>query len=168
MVVTFLASTTQAPAFVSADRHATYGAIQLREGSEDTKMTDVDVLRPILVADGGVETVVGGLFGFLQDANVQIEKDIVNRQSGRANPHWHFEHDPSQAPEMAPLLERLKKAGIDYTYGPTLHPGRIEAIEKMRIRPGTHVLEVGVGTCINLGMYPRNARITIVFSSNAL
>ncbi|MBM3808690.1 MAG: methyltransferase domain-containing protein [Acidimicrobiia bacterium] len=48
----------------------------------------------------------------------------------------------------------------DYTYGPTLHPGRIEALEKMRIRPGTHVLEVGVGTGINLGMYPRAARIT--------
>ena len=48
----------------------------------------------------------------------------------------------------------------DYTYGPTLHPGRIEAIEKMRIRPGTEVLEVGVGTGINLGMYPRTARIT--------
>ena len=48
----------------------------------------------------------------------------------------------------------------DYTYGPTLHPGRIEAIEKMRIRPGTQVLEVGVGTGINLGMYPRSARVT--------
>lgn len=48
----------------------------------------------------------------------------------------------------------------DYTYGPTLHPGRIEAIEKMRIRPGTQVLEVGVGTGINLGMYPRTAHIT--------
>jgi phosphatidylethanolamine/phosphatidyl-N-methylethanolamine N-methyltransferase len=48
----------------------------------------------------------------------------------------------------------------DYTYGPTLHPGRIEALEKMRIRPGTQVLEVGVGTGINLGMYPRTARVT--------
>ncbi len=48
----------------------------------------------------------------------------------------------------------------DYTYGPTLHPGRIEALEKMRIRPGTEVLEVGVGTGINLGMYPRTAKIT--------
>ena len=27
----------------------------------------------------------------------------------------------------------------DYTYGPTLHPGRLEAIKKMRIRPGTEV-----------------------------
>jgi phosphatidylethanolamine/phosphatidyl-N-methylethanolamine N-methyltransferase len=48
----------------------------------------------------------------------------------------------------------------DYTYGPTLHPGRIEALEKMRIRPGTEVLEVGVGTGINLGMYPRTAKVT--------
>jgi phosphatidylethanolamine/phosphatidyl-N-methylethanolamine N-methyltransferase len=48
----------------------------------------------------------------------------------------------------------------DYTYGPTLHPGRIEAIKKMRIRPGTEVLEVGVGTGINLSMYPKSATIT--------
>ena len=48
----------------------------------------------------------------------------------------------------------------DYTYGPTLHPGRLEAIEKMAIRPGTHVLEVGVGTGINLALYPRNCRVT--------
>lgn len=48
----------------------------------------------------------------------------------------------------------------DYTYGPTLHPGRLEAIEKMAIRPGTHVLEVGVGTGINLSLYPRNCRVT--------
>src|SRR5688500_15524140 len=48
----------------------------------------------------------------------------------------------------------------DYTYGPTLHPGRIEAIEKMRIRPGTQVLEGGVGAGINVGMYPRSGRIT--------
>ena len=57
------------------------------------------------------------------------------------------------------VYQNLAKV-YDYTYGPTLHPGRIEAIEKMRIRPGTEVLEVGVGTGINLGMYPRTARIT--------
>ena len=46
----------------------------------------------------------------------------------------------------------------DYTYGPTLHPGRLEAIKKMRIRPGTEVLEVGVGTGINLALYPKHVR----------
>jgi phosphatidylethanolamine/phosphatidyl-N-methylethanolamine N-methyltransferase len=48
----------------------------------------------------------------------------------------------------------------DYTYGPTLHPGRLEAIGKMALRSGTHVLEVGVGTGINLPLYPRNCRVT--------
>jgi phosphatidylethanolamine/phosphatidyl-N-methylethanolamine N-methyltransferase len=57
----------------------------------------------------------------------------------------------------------------DYTYGPTLHPGRIEALEKMRIRPGTHVLEVGVGTGINLSLYPKRSDITgIDFSCSML
>lgn len=51
-------------------------------------------------------------------------------------------------------------AAYDYTYGPTLHPGRLEAMEKMALRAGTHVLEVGVGTGINLALYPRNCRIT--------
>ena len=48
----------------------------------------------------------------------------------------------------------------DYTYGPTLHPGRLEAIKKMRISPGTEVLEVGVGTGINLSLYPETATVT--------
>jgi phosphatidylethanolamine/phosphatidyl-N-methylethanolamine N-methyltransferase len=56
----------------------------------------------------------------------------------------------------------------DYTYGPTLHPGRLEAIEKMRIRPGTHVLEVGVGTGINLSLYPRTSRVTGVDLSSRM
>src|ERR671916_1313602 len=48
----------------------------------------------------------------------------------------------------------------DLVFGPTLHPGRIEAIRKMNIRPGDSVLEVGVGTGINLSMYPSTCAIT--------
>ena len=48
----------------------------------------------------------------------------------------------------------------DLTYGPTLHPGRLQAIERMGIKPGDRVLEVGVGTGINLALYPREATVT--------
>jgi phosphatidylethanolamine/phosphatidyl-N-methylethanolamine N-methyltransferase len=57
----------------------------------------------------------------------------------------------------------------DFVFGPTLHPGRVEAIKRMSIAPGTRVLEVGVGTGINLALYPRDAQITgIDFSASML
>jgi phosphatidylethanolamine/phosphatidyl-N-methylethanolamine N-methyltransferase len=48
----------------------------------------------------------------------------------------------------------------DLVYGPTLHPGRLEAIKKMAIQPGDSVLEVGVGTGINLPLYPATCAVT--------
>jgi len=62
-----------------------------------------------------------------------------------------------------PFVERVyqKLAGVyDYTFGPTLHPGRLDAIRRMAIHPGDRVLEVGVGTGINLSLYPRMCQIT--------
>lgn len=62
-----------------------------------------------------------------------------------------------------PFVERVyqKLAGVyDYTFGPTLHPGRLDAIRRMAIQPGDRVLEVGVGTGINLSLYPRACQIT--------
>ncbi len=60
---------------------------------------------------------------------------------------------------VAGVYEKLASV-YDVVFGPTLHPGRIEAIQKMRIRPGDSVLEVGVGTGINLSMYPASCAIT--------
>lgn len=48
----------------------------------------------------------------------------------------------------------------DFTFGPILHPGRVEAIRKMDLHPGDEVLEVGVGTGINFPLYPRASRVT--------
>src|SRR6185369_17245519 len=48
----------------------------------------------------------------------------------------------------------------DLTFGPTLHPGRLQALQRMNIQAGERVLEVGVGTGINLALYPREATIT--------
>ena len=60
---------------------------------------------------------------------------------------------------VAGVYEKLASV-YDLVFGPTLHPGRIEAIQKMKIRPGDSVLEVGVGTGINLSMYPASCAIT--------
>jgi phosphatidylethanolamine/phosphatidyl-N-methylethanolamine N-methyltransferase len=51
-------------------------------------------------------------------------------------------------------------AVYDFTFGPTLHPGRLQAIQRMAIKPGDRVLEVGVGTGINLALYPKEASVT--------
>lgn len=61
------------------------------------------------------------------------------------------------------FVERVyeKLSGVyDLTFGPTLHPGRLQALERMAIDAGASVLEVGVGTGINLGLYPRACQVT--------
>ena len=53
------------------------------------------------------------------------------------------------------FVERVyeKLASVyDLIFGPTLHPGRLVARDRMEIRPGSHILEVGVGTGINASL----------------
>ena len=57
----------------------------------------------------------------------------------------------------------------DLTFGPLLHPGRIQALQRMTIDPNDSILEVGVGTGGNLKLYPRVRQIVgIDFSSGML
>lgn len=66
------------------------------------------------------------------------------------------------------VYDKLAKV-YDFTFGPALHPGRLQAIERMDIQPGERVLEVGVGTGINLALYPKNCSVVgIDFSSSML
>ena len=61
------------------------------------------------------------------------------------------------------FVERVyeKLASVyDLTFGPTLHPGRLEARDRMNIQANDRILEVGVGTGINTSLYPRNCHIT--------
>ena len=61
------------------------------------------------------------------------------------------------------FVERVyeKLANVyDYTFGPTLHPGRLVALDRMGIRPADKILEVGVGTGINASLYPKNCHVT--------
>jgi phosphatidylethanolamine/phosphatidyl-N-methylethanolamine N-methyltransferase len=69
---------------------------------------------------------------------------------------------------VAGVYDKLAKV-YDFTFGPTLHPGRLNAIDRMDIQPGERVLEVGVGTGINLSLYPDNCSVTgIDFSESML
>lgn len=66
------------------------------------------------------------------------------------------------------VYDKLAKV-YDLTFGPTLHPGRLQAIQRMDIQSGERVLEVGVGTGINLSLYPQNCSVTgIDFSGSML
>ena len=66
------------------------------------------------------------------------------------------------------VYDKLAKV-YDLTFGPTLHPGRLQAIQRMGITDSDRVLEVGVGTGINLSLYPREAAVIgIDFSSSML
>jgi len=69
---------------------------------------------------------------------------------------------------VAGVYEKLASV-YDLAFGPTLQPGRVRALQQMDIQSGERVLEVGVGTGINLSLYPKTCRMTgIDFSSSML
>ena len=57
------------------------------------------------------------------------------------------------------VYEKLASV-YDFTFGPALHAGRRQAIQRMGMRPGDRVLEVGVGTAINASLYPCDCSVT--------
>ena len=65
------------------------------------------------------------------------------------------------------VYEKLSKV-YDLIFGPTLHPGRLVALERMGIEAGDRILEVGVGTGINTSLYPRNCHVTGVDLSSSM
>lgn len=56
----------------------------------------------------------------------------------------------------------------DLIFGPALHAGRIEAIQRMSIQPGDRILEVGVGTGINIPLYPSACSVTGIDLSSSM
>ena len=68
---------------------------------------------------------------------------------------------------VARVYENLASI-YDFTFGPTLHPGRLEAIQRMGIKTGDRVLEVGVGTGINATLYPRDCAVTGIDLSDSM
>src|SRR5215207_553039 len=68
---------------------------------------------------------------------------------------------------VAGVYEKLASV-YDFTFGPTLHPGRVDAIQRMKIRPGDRVLEVGVGTGINASLYPVDCSVVGIDLSSSM
>jgi phosphatidylethanolamine/phosphatidyl-N-methylethanolamine N-methyltransferase len=65
------------------------------------------------------------------------------------------------------VYEKLANV-YDLIFGPTLHHGRLVAIERMALQRGDRVLEVGVGTGINLNLYPRKCHVTGIDLSTSM
>jgi len=68
---------------------------------------------------------------------------------------------------VAGVYEKLASI-YDLVFGPTLHPGRLAARERMGIQPGDRILEVGVGTGINTSLYPKNCQVTGIDLSSSM
>jgi phosphatidylethanolamine/phosphatidyl-N-methylethanolamine N-methyltransferase len=69
---------------------------------------------------------------------------------------------------VAGVYEKLASV-YDLAFGPALQPGRLAAVRRMAVQSGEHVLEVGVGTGINLPLYPKACSVTAIdFSSSML
>ena len=69
------------------------------------------------------------------------------------------------------FVERVyeKLANVyDLVFGPTLHPGRLVARDRMGIKAGDRILEAGVGTGINTSLYPRNCHMTGIDLSTSM
>jgi phosphatidylethanolamine/phosphatidyl-N-methylethanolamine N-methyltransferase len=68
---------------------------------------------------------------------------------------------------VAGVYEKLASV-YDWVFGPTLHAGRLQAMQRMAISRNDRILEVGVGTGINLGLYPRDCEVTGVDLSEGM
>jgi phosphatidylethanolamine/phosphatidyl-N-methylethanolamine N-methyltransferase len=68
---------------------------------------------------------------------------------------------------VARVYENLASV-YDFTFGPALHRGRMQAIERMGIASGDRILEVGVGTGINAALYPRDCSVTGIDLSDSM
>jgi phosphatidylethanolamine/phosphatidyl-N-methylethanolamine N-methyltransferase len=110
-----------------------------------------------------------------QDDPGTDEPDSPHRTESSGTSSWNG--NPSEAALSTTRVENDFVTGVyqrlakvyDWIFGPTLHHGRVEAIDRMELEPGARVLEVGVGTGITASIYPEHCDVTgIDFSAEML
>lgn len=55
---------------------------------------------------------------------------------------------------------KIYAPAYDLVFDWIFSPGRQAAVQALDIKPGEHILEVGIGTGLNLPLYPRRCRLT--------
>jgi len=79
-----------------------------------------------------------------------------------------FSGDPlTRSLSVAPVKDAFVEETYDkiawtynWTMGPALHAGRLQALQRLPIAKNDRVLEVGVGTGINAALYPSDVSVT--------
>jgi phosphatidylethanolamine/phosphatidyl-N-methylethanolamine N-methyltransferase len=97
-------------------------------------------------------------------------------QNGRTDEEYLASSDAGTRALSVTVVETDFVAGVyenlasvyDYVFGPTLHAGRLQALKRMAVNAEDRILEVGVGTGINLSLYPRDCNVTGIDLSDSM
>ncbi|HEY6592855.1 MAG TPA: MMPL family transporter [Asanoa sp.] len=135
---------TQAPSLVSADKHATYAAIQLKASGPDAKTDALKTLEPALrVDEPGIQTEVGGSIPFLHAANTQTTQDLARAETLSL---------PVLLVLLVLIFGGLVAAATPLLIGGLAILGALVAVRLISMIGDVSVFSVNVITLIGLGM----------------
>jgi trehalose monomycolate/heme transporter len=135
---------TQAPALLSADRHATYALVQLRAVDPDVKTEQFAAVEPTLKAGlDGVRVEVGGTVPFLHAANEQSTEDLTRAETLSL---------PILLVLLILIFGGLVAAATPLLIGGLAILGALVAVRLINLTTDVSVFSVNVITLIGLGM----------------
>ena len=91
--------------------------------------------------------------GQQQQISVQVAQGITQLSGTVVDTQEKFHNDFNER-----VYEKLSSV-YDVAFVPALQSGRRRAIERMALTPGARILEVGVGTGVNVALYPADCHV---------